>query len=97
MCLSVEGKKYSENTHLVAVIRNKSFLKECLNEIELILKLINGIKSSTGEVDWVPEVQKLKKGQCVVVGDKMKPNGIVEPAAPVVTSVASFDEREVNF
>lgn len=35
----VEGKKYSENTHLVAVIRNKSFLKECLNEIELILKL----------------------------------------------------------
>lgn len=44
----VEGKKYSENTHLVAVIRNKSFLKECLNEIELILKLINGIKSSTG-------------------------------------------------
>lgn len=48
-------------------------------------------------MDWVPEVQKLKKGQCVVVGDKMKPNGIVEPAAPVVTSVASFDEREVNF
>lgn len=47
----VEGKKYSENTHLVAVIHNKSYLKECLKEIEQILKLINGIKSSTGIAD----------------------------------------------
>lgn len=71
----------------------KLYFKPTTNEIVKIAKQLD----VTGEVDWVPEVQKLKKGQCVVVGDKMKPNGIVEPAAPVVTSVASFDEREVNF
>ena len=39
------------------------------------------------------EIQKLKKGQCIVVGDKMKPNGLVGPSAPVVTNITSFAER----
>lgn len=37
---------------------------------------------------------KLKKGQCIAVGDRMKPNGTVGPATPVVISITSFDERE---
>ena len=52
----------------------KLYFKPTTNEIVKIAKQLD----VTGEVDWVPEVQKLKKGQCVVVGDKMKPNGIVE-------------------
>ena len=39
------------------------------------------------------EIQKLKKGQCIVVGDKMKANGSVGPAAPVVTTITSFQGR----
>ena len=48
----------------------------------------------TGETNWLPEIQKLKKGQCIVVGDKMKPNGTVGPAAPTVVHVSSFEKRE---
>ena len=59
------------------------------NEIVKTAKQLDVI----GEADWLPEVQKLKKGQCIAVGDKMKANGTVGPAAPVVTSITSFDER----
>lgn len=48
---------------------------------------------ATGEINWLPEIQKLKKGQCIVVGDKMKPNGTVGPASPTVTSITAFDDR----
>ena len=47
----------------------------------------------TGGGNWLHEIQKLKKGQCIVVGDKMKPNGLVGPSAPVVTNITSFAER----
>lgn len=47
----------------------------------------------TGGGNWLYEIQKLKKGQCIVVGDKMKPNGLVGPSAPVVTNITSFTER----
>lgn len=48
----------------------------------------------TGETNWLTEIQKLKKGQCIVVGDKMKPNGIVGPSAPTVTNILAFSERD---
>ncbi len=67
----------------------KLYFKPTDNEIVKTAKQLD----VTGEVDWLPEVQKLKKGQCIAVGDKMKPNGTVGPAAPVVTSITSFDER----
>ena len=68
----------------------KLYFKPTDNEMVKIAKQLD----VTGEVDWLPEVQKLKKGQCIAVGDKMKPNGTVGPAAPVLTSVTSFEERE---
>ena len=67
----------------------KLYFKPTDNEIVKIAKQLD----VTGQVDWLPAVQKLKKGQCIAVGDKMKPNGTVGPAAPVVTSITSFDER----
>ncbi len=67
----------------------KLYFKPTDNEMVKIAKQLD----VTGEVDWLPEVQKLQKGQCIAVGDKMKANGTVGPAAPVVTSVTSFDGR----
>lgn len=67
----------------------KLYFKPTDNEIIKTAKQLD----VTGEVDWLPEVQRLKKGQCVAVGDKMKANGTVGPAAPVVTSITAFDER----
>lgn len=67
----------------------KLYFKPTDNEIVKTAKQLD----VTGEVDWLPEVQRLKKGQCIAVGDKMKPNGIVGPALPTVTSITSFEKR----
>lgn len=67
----------------------KLYFKPTDNEIVKIAKQLD----VTGETDWLPYVQKLKKGQCIAVGDKMKPDGTVGPTAPVVTSITSFDKR----
>lgn len=47
----------------------------------------------TGKTDWLPAVQKLQKGQCIVVGDKMKANGTVGPSEPAVTKITDFSKR----
>ena len=68
----------------------KLYFKPTDNEIVKTAKQLD----VTGEMDWLSEIQKLKKGQCIAVGDRMKPNGTVGPATPVVISITSFDERE---
>ena len=67
----------------------KLYFKPTDDEMVKIAKQLD----ATGEYNWLPEVQKLKKGQCIAVGDKMKPNGTVGPAAPTVTNITSFNER----
>lgn len=47
----------------------------------------------TGDTNWLSALQNLKKGQCIVVGDRMKANGKVGPSAPIVTDISSFEER----
>ena len=47
----------------------------------------------TGKNDWLSEVQKLQKGQCIAVGDKMKANGTVGPSEPSVTKITDFSKR----
>ena len=44
--------------------------------------------------EWKSPLTNLKKGQCIVVGDRVKPDGTFGSARPVVTSVLSFDMRE---
>ena len=47
----------------------------------------------TGDMNWLSTLQNLKKGQCIAVGDRMKGNGKVGPAVPVVTDITSFENR----
>ena len=47
----VEGKTYSQSTHLLSVIHNKTYLKECLAEIEMIMNLLSGMVNSAGTSD----------------------------------------------
>ena len=44
----VEDETYSEDTHLIAVIKNKTFLRNCLCEIEKIMIFFSGMVNSTG-------------------------------------------------
>ena len=67
----------------------KLYFKPTDDEMVKIAKQLD----ATGEKNWLPDIQKLKKGQCIAVGDKMKSNGKVGPSAPVVTNIAPFEER----
>lgn len=67
----------------------KLYFKPTDDEVPRIAKQLD----ASGEINWTPIIQKLKKGQCIAVGDKMKANGTVGPAAPVVTEITSFTDR----
>ena len=67
----------------------KLYFKPTDEEMVKIAKQLD----ATGETNWLPAIQKLRKGQCIVVGDKMKANGTVGPAAPAVTTISSFADR----
>ena len=100
-----EGRKFGWSawfaTQSLGVLKNDEIVRLMQSAFKLYFKPTDNemIKMAkqldvTGETDWLPVVQKLKKGQCISVGDKMKPNGSVGPAAPVLTSIISFEGRD---
>ena len=68
----------------------KLYFKPTDEEISKIAKQLDPSNSS----NWISSVKNLKKGQCIVVGDRIKPDGTFGPMAPAITSVSSFEERE---
>lgn len=67
----------------------KLYFKPTDDEMVKIAKQLD----ATGEINWLHEIHNLKKGQCIVAGDRMKASGTVGPTSPVVTYISSFDER----
>ena len=43
---------------------------------------------------WRQPLTSLKKGECIVVGDRIQNNGEFKPGKPTVTKVTSFEERK---
>ena len=60
---------------------------------EEIVKMAKQIDPSDGNA-WVSPLKNLKKGQCIVVGDRVGANGKFGATKPTVTSVTAFEERE---
>lgn len=67
----------------------KLYFKPTDDEIVKIARQLD----PTGESNWTAEVKGLKKGRCIVVGDRLKKNGTFGGSQPVVVSVSSFEER----
>ena len=99
-----EGRKFGWSawfaTQSLKVLRDDEVIRLLQSAFKLYFKPTDDemVKISkqldvTGETNWLPEIQKLKKGQCIAVGDKMKPNGTVGPASPTVVNVSSFENR----
>ena len=42
---------------------------------------------------WLGALKALKKGQCIVVGDRMKDDGTFGSAKPTITNITSFKDR----
>ncbi len=84
-------KSLSENE--VVNLRQAPFslyFKPTDDEILKIAKQIDPTSSNS----WVTQIKGLHKGQCVVVGDRVRTDGTFGTFKPTVTNVTSFEERE---
>ena len=67
----------------------KLFFKPTDDEILKISKQLD----PTGEYNWTSQVKNLKKGQCIVSGDRLRADGSFGGKLPTVVSVASLESR----
>lgn len=58
-----------------------------------IVKIAKQIDPAGGGSDWINPLKSLHKGQCIVVGDRIRGDGKFGHVRPTVTSVTSFRER----
>ncbi|WP_456079995.1 DNA phosphorothioation-dependent restriction protein DptH [Mogibacterium sp.] len=102
-----EGRKFGWSawyaTQSLAVLKSDEIVRLLQASFKLYFKPTDNeiIKTAkqldvTGKKNWISEVQRLKKGQCITVGDKMSPNGTVGPAEPIVTNITPFYDRVVQ-
>ena len=58
-----------------------------------IVKIAKQIDPAGGGSDWINSLKSLRKGQCIVVGDRIRGDGKFGAVKPTVTNVTSFQER----
>lgn len=68
---------------------NKLYFKPTDDEI---VKMAKQLDPSDGNL-WLSSLKNLKKGQCIVVGDRVGANGKFGATKPTITTVTSFEER----
>lgn len=68
---------------------NKLYFKPTDDEI---VKMAKQLDPSDGNL-WLSALKNLKKGQCIVVGDRVGANGKFGATKPTITTVTSFEER----
>ena len=59
---------------------------------EEIVKLSKQLDPTNGSL-WLGALKGLKKGQCIVVGDRVKEDGVFGSVKPTITNITSFKER----
>ena len=67
----------------------KLYFKPTDEEITKMSKQLDPTNSSL----WIGALKALKKGQCIVVGDRKKDDGTFGGTKPTVTNITSFKER----
>lgn len=76
----------------VSRLQNSS-LKMYFKPIETDIKDMSRYIDSTNPNDYIDRLSNLKKGECIVVGDRIQKDGKFGKGRPTVTKVVSFDER----
>nr|WP_113886234.1 DUF87 domain-containing protein [Clostridium butyricum]AXB84656.1 hypothetical protein DRB99_06655 [Clostridium butyricum] len=67
----------------------KLYFKPTDDEITKMSKQLDPRDAST----WLTPLKNLKKGQCIVVGERIKQDGRFGSVKPTITNVLSFEER----
>ena len=65
------------------------YYKPIDDEINTIAKNI----SDSNPTEWKQPLKKLHKGQCIVVGNRLREDNVFGAGKPIVTNVTSFEER----
>lgn len=68
----------------------KLYFKPTPDEIISMAKQLNPTDANY----WRQPLTSLKKGECIVVGDRIQNDGEFKPGKPTVTKVTSFEERQ---
>ena len=68
----------------------KLYFKPTAGEIISMAKQLNPSDANY----WRQPLTNLKKGECIVVGDRIQNNGEFKPGKPTVTKVTSFEDRQ---
>lgn len=66
------------------------YFKPTDDEIIKTSKQIDPVSSN----NWVSYLKALHKGQCIVTGDRVRPDGTFGAIKPTITSITSFEDRE---
>lgn len=69
---------------------NKLYFKPTDDEM---VKMSKQLDPTDGNL-WLSSLKNLKKGQCIVVGDRVAANGRFGATKPTITNVISFEERK---
>ena len=67
----------------------KMYFKPTDDEIISMAKQLNPSDAN----EWKSPLSNLKKGECIVVGDRVQKDGVFKSGRPTVTKVISFEER----
>ena len=67
----------------------KMYFKPTDDEIISMAKQLNPSDAN----EWRSPLTNLKKGECIVVGDRIQKDGVFKSGRPTVTKVTSFEER----
>lgn len=67
----------------------KLYFKPTNDEIISIAKQLNPMDAN----EWKTALMNLKKGECIVSGDRIQRDGVFKPGRPTVTQVVSFENR----
>ena len=70
----------------------KLYFKPTDDELTRIAKQLDPSIPNGGP--WVNNLKHLNKGQAIVVGDRVKADGIFGHVGPTITSISSFEERK---
>lgn len=57
-----------------------------------VIKIAKQLDPTDGSI-WISSLKSLKKGQCIVVGERIKQDGKFGLIKPTITTVSSFEER----
>lgn len=58
-----------------------------------VMKIAKQLDAVNGN-NWIGALQGLEKGQCIIAGDRIRPDGTFGSTKPTITRISSFEDRQ---